>query len=561
VKTSKPVMRGRLAIAGLIIAVCTLAFTEEHASNVPNIFNSGESEFQNETHFLVFTGSDTAGEDATTAKAYYDAIDPGQAKRNFPAWLVKTGFISNVSEWNPTGPQKVACGQLPNLPPGCDVPAGTHGFGIISADSHVIVLNASDLGFVRNQFIRCLPSCTAANPIIYTYLENYPVNTFAATDHGGSGFPIFTGYPTQAEAKAAIASALQRPRDNDPSLPAPPCSTGDTAFHCKVSRIADVAFEWAPPPGNPTSTARYGQLYAYLFQDPGGSISNITELLTTPTAGEAPNLATGQLESFAAGDPFPPNLDFIGAKQHPGVCFVCHGGEPRNLNTFTGAYPSKGKVDGFRFLPVDVRNLLFTSDNDANDPTSRASQELMMKKYNVAVLKTVTTKLETDDQGTLRQAHLRDAIVGWYANAPGDKTMSSPVQHDYIPPGWREAIHGGNASAGSEALYEQVIAPNCRSCHFNRELSLDFGTVKNFNSFKPDVLELVLLPFCQGGNPQPGKRPMPLAHLTYQRFWEAQAGPQTSLAADGPLTSQNVADQIATHFGYASLAAYCATIH
>jgi hypothetical protein len=82
---------------------------------------------------------------------------------------------------------------------------------IINADSHVIVLNASDLGFVRNQFIRCRPSCSALNPIIYTYLENYLVNPFAASGNGGSGFPIRTGYPTQDEAAAAINSAVSRP--------------------------------------------------------------------------------------------------------------------------------------------------------------------------------------------------------------------------------------------------------------------------------------------------------------------------------------------------------------
>ena len=42
----------------------------ETAINVPNIFNPNESKFQNQTHFLVGTGSDTAGENATTATAY-----------------------------------------------------------------------------------------------------------------------------------------------------------------------------------------------------------------------------------------------------------------------------------------------------------------------------------------------------------------------------------------------------------------------------------------------------------------------------------------------------------
>ena len=107
-----------------------------------------------------------------------------------------------------------------------------------------------------------------------------------------------------------------------------------------------------------------------------------------------------------------------------------------------------------------------------------------------------------------------------------------------------------------------MLSPSCRSCHFNRELTLDFGTVANFDSYKQDVLELTLLPFCQASNPERGKRPMPLAHLTYQRLWEANAATQTlPSGVDGPLTLQNTADQIAQHFGFSDLAGYCATIH
>ena len=93
-------------LAGLGASLLCLAFAELDP-NVPNIFNANESIFQNQTHFLVFTGADTAGENATTAKAYYKAVDPNNTKPTFQQWLVNAGFISDASQWHPTGAQLI----------------------------------------------------------------------------------------------------------------------------------------------------------------------------------------------------------------------------------------------------------------------------------------------------------------------------------------------------------------------------------------------------------------------------------------------------------------------
>lgn len=72
---------------GPFIAVC-LATAAGAAGLVPHIFNPNESQFQKETHFLVFTDGHAAGENAQTAVAYYNAVDPTGSKRTFEEWLV-----------------------------------------------------------------------------------------------------------------------------------------------------------------------------------------------------------------------------------------------------------------------------------------------------------------------------------------------------------------------------------------------------------------------------------------------------------------------------------------
>ena len=114
-------------------------------TDIPNVVNPNENEFQRESHFLTFIGS-YIPETADSARAYYKAVDPYNTKPTFADWLKNAGFISDKSQWHAYGPQIIKTGQ-PTGP-------GAYGDNIINADSHVIVLNAADLGFVRNQFMR-----------------------------------------------------------------------------------------------------------------------------------------------------------------------------------------------------------------------------------------------------------------------------------------------------------------------------------------------------------------------------------------------------------------------
>ena len=497
----------RLCMALFVIAV-GYSITA-NAKTPPTVSLPTFTPAEQEGNFLTFDTS--VVQNPTTAKAYYDAIDPQGQKVTFTQWLVKAGFIGKESDWHPTGAQNIVIGQ----------PAGIYGDNIINTDSRVIIINNADLGFVRNQFIRCRPSCTAKNPIIYTYLENYPVQT---------ADPF--GFPNAAEAKAAILNANNN-REN---------------------RIADVVFEWAPPADGSSPDKRYAQLYAYLFHKDSvtGAITESRNWPDDPAFLAALNgRANDQyppLFPIVAGDPFAPELDAHGFKQNPGVCFMCHGGDPRNLLA-DGSYPAKGKDSGFKFLPLDIPNLLFTSDNDAGDPLSRVAQEGQIKKYNQAVLITQgsrlgsggvwSTPLGTDDQGISRPTHAVEVILGWY----GGPTMPSPTQNtEFLPVGWREAVHGGSAPAGSEDLYLKVVAPSCRSCHFQRERDIDFGTVPNFDAHRSDILEMVLLPECESKNPPRGKVVMPAAKRTFDRFW-----------------LQDQDEYVKSHFGFTSTS-YCRSV-
>jgi len=563
-----------LVLASLLVPVCAMAQNAgpfPTINGVPQVVNPQENEFQRQTHFLTFIGS-FIPESANSIAAYYATIDPYNTKPTFPQWLKNAGFISNVNDWNPSGPQKIACDL--GTAAGCDMTSaqyralGNH-HGIILTDSHAIVLNAADLGFVRNQFIRCVDPanlnstspCKAPNPILYTYLENYPVAFFATSTTPGnsnpSGFPVNSGYPNQIEAAAAINSAINRPLGD-----------GNTA------RFADVAFEWAPPATNLTSSTRFGQLYAYEVGTDAIVGGNVTETLnfrlqdltSTDPKHRIINFVKGDgsTNPIIATDKFAPNLDGIGNKYHPGNCLTCHGGAPAFVPS-GGPYPRAGNISGFRFLPLDNTNLLFTSDHAPGDPLSRASQEAQIKEYNLAVLRTVPTGAENDGTGATRVAHLREVITGWYASFDGDQSFGRSTQKsDFIPKGWRDVTHGGTAPVGAEDVYLKVVGPSCRSCHFNRELSLDFGTYANFHQ-ESDLQQLALIPACKQNNPDPpdpGAKFMPLAFLTFNRFWQTQAQSRTLPPnGDSPftVTLDHEVDKLAADFGFGSVNGYCAT--
>ncbi len=555
--------------------------------------------------FLNFSAGKDIPETPFTAAAYMNAIDPGRANLDFKTWLVEAGFISDVTQWFPTGQQTYTHQQ-----PG-DV-GNDYGPGKINAFAHVIILNAADLGFIRNQYIRCKPDCKTPNAKVYTYLENYGSTQFDSAGHKQQNNP------------QAVTIALER-RDG-----APP-----------TGRIADVAFEWSPAANLSNPTTNFGKLYAYVVQPqlshivcsgPGTTPTGVPngkldELYIWPSNGGANqafwdckfntrSLTTSLLADTSligylnprpdhlvnSGDDFAPELDGLGTKQMPGVCLVCHGGNiPSNLAT-TGNWGATGQISEFKFLPADADNSIFGVDdtgaplvtgavasNMSRSATANGpGQELELRKYNQAVALTHGAKPPRNAvflaDGSIgggnwqvpgNPTHALQVLFGWYQAFDGDYSMSGgfipdpslgpnngkPILQNgqFTPVGWRSA-------AGTQ-LYQQVVKISCRSCHLNREPSLDFSTEMQFKAEKGNIQNYVFQPQCDYfklHQVNPKNIVMPLARITWERFWngiDPTTNLQNSLAATTSATDPNSQPNLLKkYFGYTPTS-YCDAQH
>jgi len=515
--------------------------------------------------FLNFSAGKSVAENTQTAINYMAAIDPGQYKVNFVTWLVNAGFISDPSQWKAQGQQRYT-----------SVP-GDYGPGVINAFAHIIILNAADLGFIRNQYIRCKPDCKTPGAKIYTYLENYGGQQFAQVDpndgHGVAG-------TQQTNNAAAVSIAFERRTANN--LQGPAGAGG---------RIADVAFEWAPASNGSSPTTNFGQLYGYIVLP---QLTNIPTTCATPSVGVGTFSPTAGVDeqyvwpsnggtnqafwdckfndrtfptSLTANnadltrigylnpppdpghrvnslDPFAPELDALGVKPMPGLCLICHGGNiPSNLAS-TGNWGATGQINEFRFLPADADNSIFGCDDRPTGPCgpgplvagaapsdlTQAGQQIELKKYNQAVALTfgalppknaVFLPDGTIGGGQWRVGtspnHALQVLFGWYNNGnDADYSMPGMVQNGgFTPVAWR-------TTQKDIDLYQKVLKFSCRSCHLTREPSLDFHSAAQFKLEKGNIQDYVFQPECDYfklHHVKPTNIVMPLAKITWERFW------------------------------------------
>jgi hypothetical protein len=205
------------------------------------------------------------------------------------------------------------------------------------------------------------------------------------------------------------------------------------------------------------------------------------------------------------------SLDGRGQKAMPGICISCHGGRADPL-TPVGGFPREGNTRA-RLQPLHVDSFGFSSTAGY----LRSDQEASLKTINQLVLCTYPLPAATafpedscrsvvsfDEFGNQWQSTAAEMIKSWY----GGNGMPSPTFSDtYLPnPGW----------VGQEALYNGVVAPNCRVCHILRGTAnqddIDFMSFSKFQGYADRIKAHV---FDRGN--------MPLAKIINQRFWSSNA--------------------------------------
>jgi cytochrome c5 len=178
------------------------------------------------------------------------------------------------------------------------------------------------------------------------------------------------------------------------------------------------------------------------------------------------------------------NLDGKGLRPIPQLCMVCHGGEfttgpTTGVPIFGG--PEDAKLNSV-FLPFDLAYYTFPSSAGWD----KASQQASFKSLNEdIVLATNTTTA------------IQEVITQMYAGGPTQ-------DEDFTVAGWA-------GSAAQSAMYEDVVAHTCRTCHAALPASdLQFDTASEFI----DRLGAVETRVCQ-------QHVMPHSLITHNLFWQS----------------------------------------
>lgn len=202
---------------------------------------------------------------------------------------------------------------------------------------------------------------------------------------------------------------------------------------------------------------------------------------------------------------FAPDLDGRGKKFQPGVCNICHGGQPKPL--VNGVYPDRGNTDA-QFLPWDVDSFEFSDDPEF----TRAALEPQFKKLNQGALSTYPTN---PTAGTWDPTAVRTLIQGWYG---GPNLPEATFNGDFTPPDWENTAQVPDA----KEIYHDVVARNCRACHVQRGTffaglpqtkAIAFGSYDDFNAYRERIKTLVY-----------DRGTMPDARLTFDNFWRQFQG-------------------------------------
>jgi hypothetical protein len=186
-------------------------------------------------------------------------------------------------------------------------------------------------------------------------------------------------------------------------------------------------------------------------------------------------------------------LDTLGPRPAPQVCMNCHG----------GAYDSEKHLAKFaRFLPMDPNVVVFPE----TPGITRADQEERIRVIN---------ELGTRSPLTPAQREMLDLLYDGKITVPGTKSAKS-----WFPLAW-------NDTDAHRDLFDQVIKPNCETCHLAMQTGPSGQTLSIYDLFKaPSSLMDAGLE-----NVVCGSFAMPNSQATRLNFWEMK--PEALMLTDG----------------------------
>ena len=216
------------------------------------------------------------------------------------------------------------------------------------------------------------------------------------------------------------------------------------------------------------------------------------------------------------------DLDGRGMKAMPGPCISCHGGRgdalmPPDASGKARFNLVQNAASGAR---GDVQAKLHPFEVDAFDFSAaagftRAEQEAAIKAINRMVLCSYPLPAaSTHPEDACRRQATADEWQGTAAALiksfyGGDGLPAATFSDTYVPDSWR--------AAGQTTLYQEVVAPACRTCHVMRgtgtQSDIDFTTWEKFRPYAERTKAHVF----ERGN-------MPLAKIVYDAFWRS-SGP------------------------------------
>jgi hypothetical protein len=204
------------------------------------------------------------------------------------------------------------------------------------------------------------------------------------------------------------------------------------------------------------------------------------------------------------------DMDSLGAKAMPVPCITCHGGRADPLLP-DGRFPRGGDTRA-HLQSIDLAALGFSSKSGA----TRADMEEDLRAFNCEVYNSYASDA-SPRAGRWNSSQAREMLASWYGGDPCDP--AAVFDDQYVPAGWIANAGTGFPPAGSEELYREVIADNCRTCHILRGTSdnseIDFTSFAKFVAHAAEIEPLVY---------DSGR--MPLALVPYRNFYDTDGAPE-----------------------------------